>query len=54
MKIGELASSTGVAARDAGLSLAAIQELFQPGPVEEHWKRIVSEPSSTNSNSEPS
>jgi MerR family redox-sensitive transcriptional activator SoxR len=29
------------AARDAGLSIASIRELFEPGPVADHWKRIV-------------
>lgn len=31
------------AAREAGLSLAAIRELFQPGRVSDHWKQIVQE-----------
>ncbi len=31
------------AARDAGLSLAAIRELFEPGPVADHWKQIVNQ-----------
>lgn len=29
------------AAREAGLPLAAIGELFQPGPVADRWKQIV-------------
>ena len=29
------------AARTAGLSLSAIRELFEPGPVSAHWQRVA-------------